>query len=90
MVDEARLPDGEVTVAIDYSTLNYKDGMILNGVGRLVRTYPHVPGVDFAGHCRELRRAGLKNRRQGPVDAMAGRRNPMGRFAEKARVRRII
>ncbi len=43
------LPAGDVTVAIDYSTLNYKDGMILNGLGRLVRTYPHVPGVDFAG-----------------------------------------
>ena len=45
----ADLPAGDVTVAIDYSTLNYKDGMILNGLGRLVRTYPHVPGVDFAG-----------------------------------------
>ena len=43
------LPPGEVTVAVDYSTLNYKDGMILNGIGRLVRNYPHVPGIDFAG-----------------------------------------
>jgi len=34
---------------VRYSTLNYKDGMILEGIGRLVRTYPHVPGVDFAG-----------------------------------------
>ncbi|MEW5726611.1 MAG: MDR family oxidoreductase, partial [Pseudomonadota bacterium] len=40
---------GDVTVRIDYSTLNYKDGMILNGLGRLVRQYPHVPGIDFAG-----------------------------------------
>jgi acrylyl-CoA reductase (NADPH) len=48
-VDEARLPAGEVTVAVEYSTLNYKDGMILQGIGRLVRNYPHVPGVDFAG-----------------------------------------
>jgi acrylyl-CoA reductase (NADPH) len=48
-VDEARLPPGEVTVAVEYSTLNYKDGMILEGQGRLVRAYPHVPGVDFAG-----------------------------------------
>src|SRR5580658_6728242 len=48
-VDEERLPEGEVTVAIEYSTLNYKDGMILNGLGRLVRAYPHVPGIDFAG-----------------------------------------
>jgi acrylyl-CoA reductase (NADPH) len=48
-VDENRLPPGEVTVAVEYSTLNYKDGMILEGQGRLVRAYPHVPGVDFAG-----------------------------------------
>ncbi len=50
-LDEARLPglEAAVTVAVEYSTLNYKDGMILNGIGRLVRTYPHVPGVDFAG-----------------------------------------
>ena len=48
-LDESRLPDGDVTVAVGYSTLNYKDGMVLKGVGRLVRSYPHVPGVDFAG-----------------------------------------
>ena len=41
------LPDGDVLVRVKWSTLNYKDGMILNGLGRLVRTYPHVPGVDF-------------------------------------------
>ncbi|WP_417832982.1 MDR family oxidoreductase [Thalassospira xiamenensis] len=43
------LPDGDVLVRVRWSTLNYKDGMILNGLGRLVRQYPHVPGVDFAG-----------------------------------------
>ena len=43
------LPEGDVTLATEYSTLNYKDGMILNGIGRLVRSYPHVPGVDLAG-----------------------------------------
>jgi len=52
-LEEARLPgfegEGGVTVAVAYSTLNYKDGMILNGIGRLVRDYPHVPGIDFAG-----------------------------------------
>ncbi|HEX3883805.1 MAG TPA: MDR family oxidoreductase [Stellaceae bacterium] len=48
-LDESQLPDGEVTVAVEYSTLNYKDGMVLSGIGRLVRTYPHVPGIDFAG-----------------------------------------
>ncbi|HEX9771202.1 MAG TPA: MDR family oxidoreductase [Kiloniellales bacterium] len=48
-LDEGELPEGDVTVATDYSTLNYKDGMIVNGIGRLVRQYPHVPGVDLAG-----------------------------------------
>ena len=48
-VEDSRLPDGNVTVAVEYSTLNYKDGMILGGIGRLVRTYPHVGGIDFAG-----------------------------------------
>ncbi len=43
------LPPGDVLVAVSHSTLNYKDGLILNGVGRLVRKYPHVPGVDLAG-----------------------------------------
>lgn len=48
-LDEAALPEGDVTVDIAYSTLNYKDGMVLGGIGRLVRTYPHIPGIDFAG-----------------------------------------
>src|SRR5271166_5158047 len=43
------LPPGDTLVAVSHSTLNYKDGMILRGIGRLVRTYPHIPGVDFAG-----------------------------------------
>ena len=43
------LPDGDVLVRVEYSNLNYKDGMILTGTGGLVRNYPHVPGIDFAG-----------------------------------------
>ncbi|MEL0144649.1 MAG: peptidogalycan biosysnthesis protein, partial [Alphaproteobacteria bacterium] len=47
---DANLPDGEVTVAVEYSTVNYKDGMVVKGnIGRLVRDFPHVPGIDFAG-----------------------------------------
>jgi acrylyl-CoA reductase (NADPH) len=53
-IDEARLPagepgDGMVTVRVTHSTVNYKDGLCLTGGGGLVRTYPHVPGIDFAG-----------------------------------------
>jgi acrylyl-CoA reductase (NADPH) len=44
------LPEGDVTVAVEYSTVNYKDGLVVNGnIGRLVRAFPHVPGIDFAG-----------------------------------------
>jgi acrylyl-CoA reductase (NADPH) len=49
-LDETALPDGEVTVAIEYSTLNYKDGLCLSeSGGGLVRNYPHIAGIDFAG-----------------------------------------
>ncbi|MGC9370816.1 MAG: acryloyl-CoA reductase [Paracoccaceae bacterium] len=44
-----RLPEGEVTVAVEYSTVNYKDGLCIGPGGGLVRHYPHVPGIDFAG-----------------------------------------
>jgi acrylyl-CoA reductase (NADPH) len=48
-VEDARLPEGDVTVAVEYSTLNYKDGLCLGPGGGLVRSWPHVPGIDFAG-----------------------------------------
>jgi acrylyl-CoA reductase (NADPH) len=48
-LEDTALPPGEVTVRVEYSTLNYKDGLVLGGLGRLVKQYPHVPGVDFAG-----------------------------------------
>ena len=49
-IEDASLPaDGDVTVAIEYSTVNYKDGLCINGLGGLVRNFPHVPGIDFAG-----------------------------------------
>jgi acrylyl-CoA reductase (NADPH) len=44
-----RLPPGDVTVAVEFSTLNYKDGLCVGPGGGLVRIYPHVPGIDFAG-----------------------------------------
>ena len=46
---EGDLPLGEVLVRVEYSTVNYKDGLCLGSGGGLVRTYPHVPGIDFAG-----------------------------------------
>ena len=48
-VDISFLKDGDVTVKVEYSSLNYKDGMILKNGGKLVKDYPHIPGIDFAG-----------------------------------------
>jgi acrylyl-CoA reductase (NADPH) len=49
-ITEDQLPEGDVTVAVEYSTVNYKDGLCLSpGGGGLVRQYPHVGGIDFAG-----------------------------------------
>jgi acrylyl-CoA reductase (NADPH) len=48
-VDEVALPAGNVTVAVEYSTVNYKDGLCLGSGGGLVRAWPHVPGIDFSG-----------------------------------------
>jgi acrylyl-CoA reductase (NADPH) len=48
-IDEAQLPDGDVTVRVDYSTINYKDGLAITGKAPIVRTWPMVPGIDFAG-----------------------------------------
>ena len=52
-LSDTDLPDGDVTVDVDYSSLNYKDGMALTGAGRIVRSYPMVPGIDYAGTVRE-------------------------------------
>lgn len=48
-VKDSDLPQGDVTVAVEYSTVNYKDGLCIGPGGGLVRSYPHVPGIDFAG-----------------------------------------
>jgi len=86
-VDEERLPPGEVTVAVECSTLNYKDGMILQGIGRLVRTYPHVPGIDFAG---TVERSESPEFTPGDPVILTGWRvgeTQWGGYAEKARVK---
>ncbi|MHB8884872.1 MAG: acrylyl-CoA reductase (NADPH) [Methylovirgula sp.] len=47
--DDARLPDGDVTVAVEYSTLNYKDALAITGKSPIIRSFPMIPGIDFAG-----------------------------------------
>jgi acrylyl-CoA reductase (NADPH) len=85
-ITEAALPPGDVTVAVEYSTLNYKDGMILEGLGRLVRKYPHVPGVDFAG---TVERSDSLDFKPGDKVVLTGWRvgeARWGGYAQKARV----
>ena len=48
-VDDAQLPEGDVTVRVEYSTVNYKDGLAITGKGPVVRKFPMVPGIDLAG-----------------------------------------
>ena len=48
-IDEALLNDGDVTVQVEWSTINYKDGLALTGKSPVVRRFPLVPGIDFAG-----------------------------------------
>lgn len=48
-IDENRLPAGDVTVRVEYSTINYKDGLAITGKGPVVRSFPMVPGIDLAG-----------------------------------------
>ncbi|HPK32980.1 MAG TPA: oxidoreductase, partial [Ottowia sp.] len=52
-IDEASLPVGDVLVQVAYSTLNYKDGLAITGKAPVVRSYPMVPGIDFAGNVLE-------------------------------------
>ena len=52
-IDESQLPEGDVVIDIDYSTLNYKDGLAITGKAPVVRSYPMVPGIDFAGTVSE-------------------------------------
>ncbi|MDO6585503.1 acryloyl-CoA reductase [Salipiger sp. 1_MG-2023] len=81
------LPEGDVTVAVEYSTLNYKDGLCLGPGGGLVRTYPHVPGVDFAGTVESSSDARFK---PGDKVVLTGWRVGevrWGGYAQKARVK---
>ena len=60
-VDEASLPIGDVKVKVLYSTLNYKDGLAITGKGPVVRSFPMVPGIDFAGEILESSNADFKS-----------------------------
>nr|MCU0906487.1 oxidoreductase [Paracoccaceae bacterium] len=84
---EDRLPPGDVTVAVEYSTLNYKDGLCLGSGRGLVRAWPHVPGIDFAG---TVTASGDPRYAPGDRVILTGWRvgeTHWGGYAERARVR---
>jgi acrylyl-CoA reductase (NADPH) len=86
-LEESALPPGDVTVDVAYSTLNYKDGMVLNGLGRLVRNYPHVPGIDFSGAVAESSSADFKKGDQVVLTGWGVGEQRWGGYAQKARVK---
>lgn len=86
-VPVADLPDGDVTVAVDYSTINYKDGLVINGnVGRLVREFPHIPGIDFAGTVEQSDNESFKPGDQVVLTGWRVGEIHWGGLAQKARV----
>ena len=86
-LEESALPPGDVTVDVAYSTLNYKDGMVLNGLGRLVRNYPHVPGIDFSGAVADSSSADFKKGDQVVLTGWGVGEQRWGGYAQKARVK---
>src|SRR5882724_11682353 len=86
-LNEDSLPAGEVTVAVEYSTLNYKDGLILGGLGRLVRNYPHVPGVDFAGSVLQSTHTAWKPGDKVILTGFRVGETQWGGYGQKARVK---
>lgn len=86
-LDDARLPEGDVTVDIEWAGLNYKDGLCLTGQGGLVRNYPHVAGIDFAGKVRDSQ--DYRYRVGDPVVLTGWRvgETHWGGYAERARVK---
>jgi acrylyl-CoA reductase (NADPH) len=86
-LDESNLPVGDVTVAVDYSTLNYKDGLVLTSGGGLVKTWPHVGGIDFAGTVETSDHAGFKPGDKVVLNGWRVGELYWGGYAGKARVK---
>ena len=85
-LDESTLPAGDVIVAVDYSSLNYKDGLAITGKGKIIRDFPMVPGIDYAGQV-----ISSSDDRYQPGDSViltgwGVGENHWGGMAEKARV----
>ena len=86
-LDEAALPEGDVTVQVAYSTLNYKDGLAITGKGPVVRKFPMVPGIDLVGTVTESHHAGVQVGEQVVLNGWGVGESHWGGLAQKARLK---
>ncbi len=85
--DEANLMDGDVTVRVDWSTINYKDGLAITGKAPVVRRFPMIPGIDFAGEVETSSHADWKPGDKVILNGWGTGETHLGAYAEKARVK---
>jgi len=85
--DEANLMDGDVTVRVEYSTLNYKDGLAITGKAPVVRRFPMIAGIDFAGTVDTSSHAAWKPGDKVVLNGWGCGETHLGAYAEKARVK---
>jgi acrylyl-CoA reductase (NADPH) len=85
--DEANLMDGDVTVHVEYSTINYKDGLAITGKAPVVRRFPMIAGIDFAGTVESSSHAGWKPGDKVILNGWGCGETHLGAYAEKARVK---
>ncbi|WP_225207750.1 acrylyl-CoA reductase (NADPH) [Novosphingobium huizhouense] len=83
---EGELMDGEVTVRISHSTINYKDGLALTGAAPIVRRFPMIPGIDFAGVVESSSNADYKPGDAVLLNGWGTSETHLGGYAEKSRV----
>lgn len=86
-ITEAELPAADVTVDVEYSSFNYKDGLALKGQSRILRTYPMVPGIDFSGTVRSSESSAFAPGDRVVLTGWGVGENWSGGFAERARVK---
>jgi acrylyl-CoA reductase (NADPH) len=85
--DEKDLMDGDVTVRVEYSTVNYKDGLAVTGKAPVVRRFPMIAGVDFAGTVESSSHPGWKPGDKVILNGWGLGETHLGAYAEKARVK---
>lgn len=85
-IDEAQLPEGDVTIDVEYSTLNYKDGLAITGSSPVVRKFPMVPGIDLVGVVSESSHADYKAGDRVVLNGWGVGETHWGGLAQKARL----